>query len=156
VILVSHDRALLRALCNRVWVLHDTRVTDFPGSFAEWEVASEEREHAARVAAEEEESLRRLQEKQKTRRRESEQEKARASSRETEREAKRRAEELEASVVQLEARVATLTRELEDPSLYTTPEGTARAVKLGKELDSAKRSLDEAMEAWTAAVERVG
>jgi ATP-binding cassette subfamily F protein 3 len=152
VILVSHDRALLRALCTRVWVLHDTHVTDFPGSFAEWEVASEEREHAARVAAEEEESLRRLQEKQKTRRKESDRERAQADTRE----AKRRAESLEARVESLEARVADLTRELEDPSLYTTDAGTARAVSLGKDLDRAKRELDRAMEEWTAAVEGVG
>ena len=152
VILVSHDRALLRALCTRVWVLHDTHVTDFPGSFAEWEVASEEREHAARVAAEEEESLRRLQEKQKTRRKESDRERAQTDTRE----AKRRAESLEARVESLEARVADLTRELEDPSLYTTDAGTARAVLLGKELDRAKRELDRAMEEWTAAVEAVG
>ena len=152
VILVSHDRALLRALCTRVWVLHDTHVTDFPGSFAEWEVASEEREHAARVAAEEEESLRRLQEKQKTRRKESDRERAQADTRE----AKRRAESLEARVESLEARVADLTRELENPSLYTTDAGTARAVLLGKDLDRAKRELDRAMEEWTAAVEAVG
>jgi ATP-binding cassette subfamily F protein 3 len=152
VILVSHDRALLRALCTRVWVLHDTHVTDFPGSFAEWEVASEEREHAARVAAEEEEALRRLQEKQKTRRKESDRERAQADTRE----AKRRAESLEARVESLEARVAELTRELEDPSLYTTDAGTTRAVALGKDLDRAKRELDRAMEEWTAAVEGVG
>ena len=152
VILVSHDRALLRALCTRVWVLHDTHVTDFPGSFAEWEVASEEREHAARVAAEEEESLRRLQEKQKTRRRENERERSQSDTRE----ARRRAESLEARVESLEARVAELTRELEDPSLYTTDAGTARAVLLGKDLDRAKRELDRAMEEWTAAVEAVG
>ena len=152
VILVSHDRALLRALCTRVWVLHDTHATDFPGSFAEWEVASEEREHAARVAAEEEESLRRLQEKQKTRRKESDRERVQADTRE----AKRRAESLEARVESLEARVADLTRELENPSLYTTDAGTARAVLLGKDLDRAKRELDRAMEEWTAAVEAVG
>jgi len=151
VILVSHDRALLRALCTRVWVLHETHITDFPGSFAEWEVASEEREHAARVAAEEEESLRRLQEKQKTRRKETDQERVRADARE----AKRRAESLEARVESLEAKVAELTRQLEDPSLYTTDEGTARAVALGKDLDRAKRELDRALEEWTSAVEAV-
>lgn len=152
VILVSHDRALLRALCTRVWVLHDMHVTDFPGSFAEWEVASEERDHAARVAAEEEESLRRLQEKQKTRRKESERERSQADVREL----RRHAESLEARVEAMETRVAELTRELEDPALYTSDAGTARAVALGKDLDRARRELDSVMERWTAAVERVG
>src|SRR6266511_1346666 len=68
VLLVSHDRALLRALTTRVWVLHEGRITDFPGSFEEWEVTSQERAHAARVAAAEAESLRRVKERKQTRR----------------------------------------------------------------------------------------
>ena len=67
VFLVSHDRALLRALANRVWILHDRHITDFDGSFAEWETASAEREHAASVAASEEQESRRVRERQKTR-----------------------------------------------------------------------------------------
>src|SRR5690349_19982563 len=31
VLLVSHDRALLRALTTRTWVLRDGRIADFPG-----------------------------------------------------------------------------------------------------------------------------
>ena len=60
VLLVSHDRALLRALVDRVWVLHDRHITDFPGSFEEWEAASRERAHAAAVTAAEEEASRRV------------------------------------------------------------------------------------------------
>ena len=149
VILVSHDRALLRALCTRVWILHETHITDYSGSFSEWEVASEEREHAARVSAEEEVDLRRVREKQKTRRRESELEKDRASKRDV----KRSAEEAEARVEKLEAQVTELTRTLEDPSLYKDPVGTARAVKLGKDLDRVRRELDRALEAWNSLVE---
>ena len=149
VILVSHDRALLRALCNRVWVLHDSRVTDFPGSFSEWEVVSEERDHAARVTAEEEEGLRRVREKQKTRRRESESEKDRVAKRNM----KRSAEEAELRVEQLEAEVAALARTLEDPSLYSSPSGTAKAVSVGKDLDKARRKLDRALEEWTSLVD---
>ncbi len=152
VILVSHDRALLRALCTRVWLLHDTHITDFPGTFAEWEVVSEEREHAARVNAEEEEGLRRVREKQKTRRQESELEKERASRRDV----KRSAEAAESKVEKLEAEVAALTRTLEDPSLYGSVDGTARAVKLGKELDRVRRGLDKALEEWTSLVDQVG
>ena len=98
-LLVSHDRALLRALCTRVWIVHETSRHRFRGSFAEWEVVSEEREHAARVHAAEEESLRRVHEKQETRRKESRKEKER----ETSRDARRRVEEAEALVTKLEA-----------------------------------------------------
>src|SRR4051812_34113299 len=68
VILVSHDRALLRALTNRLWVLHQGRITDFPGGFEEWETVSAERAHAAAVEAAEEEGLRRVHERKQTRR----------------------------------------------------------------------------------------
>ena len=70
VLLVSHDRELLRALTTRVWVLHERHVTDFDGNFAEWETVSAERQHAAAVMAAEDEALRRVQEKKKTARRE--------------------------------------------------------------------------------------
>ncbi|MEO6779292.1 MAG: ATP-binding cassette domain-containing protein, partial [Gemmatimonadaceae bacterium] len=153
VILVSHDRALLRALCNRVWVLHDTHITDFPGSFSEWEVVSEEREHAARVNAESEEELRRVHEKQKTRRRESDVEKERATKRTAKRTADQKTERAELRVAELETKVAELTHTLEDPSLYGNSDGTARAVSLGKELDRAKRALDRALEEWNSLAE---
>ena len=150
VILVSHDRALLRALATRVWVLHDRRITDFPGTFAEWEAASKEREHAASVAAAEEESLRRMHEKQKTQRKETTSERERSSSRQ----ARRVVAEAEAAVERLEAQVAALTATLEDPDLYLTPEGTKRATGLGKDLDRARAELDAALVAWAEATEQ--
>ena len=70
ILLVSHDRAMLEALTSRVWILHDQHITDFPGSFAEWEEQSREREHAAAVSASEQEALRRVKERKTTRRRE--------------------------------------------------------------------------------------
>ena len=33
IILVSHDRALLRHLCTRIWYLEDGKITDFPGGY---------------------------------------------------------------------------------------------------------------------------
>lgn len=150
VLLVSHDRALLRALTTRVWVLHETRVTDFDGGFGEWEVASEERAHAARVAAAEEESLRRVHEKQKMRRQEAQTEQDRASVRQR----KRAVEEAERRVEQLEREVGELTKALEDPDLYTTNEGAVKSAALGKTLEERKRALDRALEVWNAASEQ--
>lgn len=151
VILVSHDRALLRALATRVWVLHDRKISDFPGTFAEWEAASREREHAASVAAAEEESLRRVHEKQKVQRKETSSEQARSITRQ----ARRALAEAEAAVTRLEARVAELTATLEDPALYLTPEGTRRAKGLGKDLDRTRVELDTALAAWAEATEAV-
>jgi ATP-binding cassette subfamily F protein 3 len=143
-ILVSHDRALLRALTTRVWVLHDGRITDFAGSFADWEVASAERAHAATVAAAAEEERRRVQERRTTRAGRRTQRPDHASAR-----ARQQAlEEAEAGVERLDVRVASLTKALEDPDLYTTPDGVTRALALGAELDTARRELDAAFALW--------
>ena len=48
VLLVSHDRALLREICTRIWYLEDGKVTDFPGGYdAFMEERTRQREHAA-------------------------------------------------------------------------------------------------------------
>ncbi len=153
VILVSHDRALLRALCDRIWVLHDARITDFPGGFAEWETASAERSHAARVAAKEEETIRRVREKQQTRR--GEPDDNRKTQQTAFRAARRRLEAVEQRIAALEAEVARLTQTLEDPELYLTPEGGKRATAMGIELETARKRLEKGFTEWTAATEEV-
>jgi len=151
ILLVSHDRAMLEALTSRVWVLHEHRVTDFPGSFGEWEERSRERAHAAAILAAEQESLRRVQERKATRRREVQGEQTRS----TLRDARRKLEASEKEVSTLERKVAELTALLEDPELYTTREGTEKSLVAGKELDEIRRKLDAALERWTAATEKV-
>jgi ATP-binding cassette subfamily F protein 3 len=151
VILVSHDRALLRALATRVWVLHERHITSFDGSFAEWEVTSEERAHAAAVRAAEDEALSRVHEHQRTERSRT------AADREKSelRSARRAAVQAEARVTEAEAEVAELSGALADPELYTTADGVARSAALGAELERARRTLDTALEAWTTATEDV-
>lgn len=149
VLLVSHDRALLRALTTRLWVLHDQHITDFDGSFAEWEVVSMEREHAAAVRAAEDEALRRVEERKRTARHDD----AKREDRAALRDAQRRVSALEAQVQASEARIAQLTNRLQDPELYTRSDGISEASRLGTELERAKRALDAELEQWTAATE---
>jgi ATP-binding cassette subfamily F protein 3 len=149
ILLVSHDRELLRVLVNRVWVLHERHITDFGGGFAEWEIASEERAHAAQVAAAEEESLRRVHEKQKTKRREDD----RTRQRDVVKSARQKAEDAERAVAELESRIIAITAELADPELYMTEDGKQKAIRSGTELDRLKKQLDRAIELWTEATE---
>lgn len=145
VLLVSHDRALLRALTTRTWVLHEGRITDFPGGFDEWEVAAQERAHASRVAAQEEQALRSVGERKRAR--------GPASSGVQPRTAARRAvESAEVRVADGEAALAALESELQDPALYLTPEGTRRAGDLGRQLEAAKAEFERAFAAWESAV----
>jgi ATP-binding cassette subfamily F protein 3 len=147
VLLVSHDRALLRNLTTRIWVLHAARITDFPGNFGEWETVSAERAHAAAVAASEDEALRRVHERQHTRRNDG----SRRKEQNTQRAARKALEAAEARVTSCETRVEELRRRLEDPELYATNEGAAEAGKLGKELEAARTELDRALADWEAA-----
>jgi ATP-binding cassette subfamily F protein 3 len=149
ILLVSHDRELLRVLVDRVWVLHERRITDFAGTFGEWEVASSERAHAAAVNAAEEEALRRMHEKQKTKRKEED----KGQRRNAKRDAQKKAESAEKRVAELEAKIGELTTLLGDPALYTTDDGKRRALKAGTDLDNLKRKLDAALEDWTSATE---
>jgi hypothetical protein len=132
-------------------VLHEQRIIDYDGTFAEWETVSAERAHAAAVAAAEEEAVRRARERKQVRRPPSPSREDRAAKRTAQRDLER----AEAEVGRLEARVAEVTRVLEDPQLYTTSEGVARATALGVELDAARRALDEAIARWERAVQVV-
>ena len=42
-VLVSHDRGLLDALCTRIWHLEDGKLTDFPGNYTEYRAELERR-----------------------------------------------------------------------------------------------------------------
>ena len=150
ILLVSHDRALLEALASRVWILHDRHITDFPGSFAEWEERSNERRHAAEVALAEQEALRKLREKKSTQRRPLSADETRSNLRE----ARRQVEEAEREIATLEESVARLTKVLEDPELYTSREGTEKSLVAGKELEELRRKLDAAIEKWTNLTEK--
>ena len=151
VILVSHDRELLRALTTRVWVLHDHHITAFDGGFGEWEVVSAERAHAASVRAAEEEALRRMHERQKVGRSGAREKTAAGDKRRQVKSAEEELARVELRVAELEGRVASITTQLEDPTLYTRPEGVSDAKSLGMDLESAKRELDKALEAWSRA-----
>jgi ATP-binding cassette, subfamily F, member 3 len=156
VILVSHDRAMLRALANKVWVLHDRHITTFDGTFAEWEVASEERAHAAAVRAAEEVALRRVDEKKRTASRQERTSATGDAQRKTLRQARERATAAEQKVSELDREISTLTTTLDDPGLYTRPGGVEEAHKLGARLDALRARLDKALATWeqeTAALE---
>jgi ATP-binding cassette, subfamily F, member 3 len=153
VLLVSHDRALLRALATRVWVLDRQRMGVFDGTFAEWEEFGEERARAAHAVADEAVARRKALETKRA---------AKSSSgaeadadRAALRTARRAAEAAEARVADAEAVVNRLAAEVADPALYATPEGAARGARLGADLDRARQTLDAALEAWAVATEQL-
>jgi ATP-binding cassette subfamily F protein 3 len=151
VLLVSHDRELLRSLTTKLWIIHDQRLTPFDGSFGEWEGVSSERQHAAAVQASEEEALRRIQERRRTERRTESDKSARTALRS----AQGRVGEIEAQIQSAEREITEITTRLENPELYAAPDGISIAMGLGTRLDSLKSELDTLFAEWEAATEEL-
>jgi ATP-binding cassette subfamily F protein 3 len=182
VLIVSHDRAVLRGLATLVWELRDQQLHPFDGSFMEWEAVRAERRakadrdaRAVTVAAAEKASAARAASQKAQKANDA---KAVPSGRDTQgggksvtkpdhkkpgndpdvRKALRQADkalaDAELRVNTLESKVAELTGILEDATLYDTPDGVMRAQQLGKELEAARDRLDEAMHEWSQAAER--
>ncbi|HEX6615594.1 MAG TPA: ABC-F family ATP-binding cassette domain-containing protein [Gemmatimonadales bacterium] len=143
VLLVSHDRALLRALTSRLWVLRDGRIADYPGGFADWEAAERERATAAAAppAAPKARASRPERRRKDDRRR-------RGADRRT---AELAVAEAESAVGRWESRLAELQAVLEDPALYAAGDAGPRAAALGREMAEARAELDRAFERWATA-----
>ena len=159
VLLVSHDRALLTALCTRVWNLEDGTITDFDGGFDEWEAATAERQRVEEAKAREAEQGRRAREKEQARAAAKADPATRKADASAQRAARRAVEQAEAAVGKLEGDVARLTGDLAAPDLYATPAGTTRARDLAAELERQKTALTQAYKTWEAAMaeaERLG
>jgi ATP-binding cassette subfamily F protein 3 len=151
VVLVSHDRELLRALTSKLWILHDRHITEFAGGFGEWEEVSAERAHAASVRAAEDAALRKVHERQKVASKKKEEPPSAKDARKRQRVVQRELELEEARIAELEARISALTVRLEDPELYTRAGGPEDARRLGAELEVTRQQLDAALERWSVA-----
>jgi len=149
VLLVSHDRALLRALTTRMWILEDGRIADYPGSFSEWEEARRRRQEQARL-----EEAAAVEERREKERRAARRERARdREGRKRVHALRRRVEKAEREVHRLEEEVEEARAALADPSLYGDAEGVQRAVALKARMATLERALSDALDAWTEAGE---
>ncbi len=156
VLIVSHDRAVLRGLATQVWELRDGQLKVFPGTFVEWEEARierldrEERESRAEARVEAQRGAERA-----ARQREKERVGKKGKSAGSDRLAAAKAlAEAELLVSVLEGKVASIERQLADGLPYDTPTGILRVAQLGRDLDEAREELDSAMYVWSLAAER--
>jgi ATP-binding cassette, subfamily F, member 3 len=147
VLLVSHDRALLSALCTRIWHLDQGRIADFDGSFSEWEENRDEKKRVASVAHRESEAARKAKAKVAAPGGEEERKKQQNELRT----ARRTLEQAEMRVQQLEREAEGKSDELADPALYNLPDGNARAAKIAKDLEGIRTKLAQAFSAWESA-----
>lgn len=153
VLLVSHDRALLRELATRVWAFDGDRLVDFGGTFVDWERQLRDAALARRAADAIASDARRGQEKLRARGNAAAEQKDQAARRA----AKKTADNAERAVHDLERKVAELRRALNDPDLYDGSAAKAKqAGKLDKELTAAQRALDDALARWAEVVSHAG
>jgi ATP-binding cassette subfamily F protein 3 len=151
VLLVSHDRALLRELATRVWAFDGEKLRDFGGTFVDWERQLSDAALARRAAESVASDARREQEKVRARGNAAAEQKDQAARRA----AQKSAGNAERAVHDLERKVAELRRALDDPALYDGTAAKAKhAGKLDKELTAAQRSLDDALAKWEAVQSR--
>jgi ATP-binding cassette subfamily F protein 3 len=150
VLLVSHDRAFLREVATRVWSFEGNKLTDFDGSFVEWEEARAGRAATQARADAAEADARKAKEKQQSKKNAAAQDDDQAAKRAK----KRAAEDAEQAANRWEKRVAELEAQLADPDLYDgSSEAAKKAAALDQELAKARRSLDEALAAWAETTE---
>jgi ATP-binding cassette subfamily F protein 3 len=150
VVLVSHDRELLRGVTTRTWVLDRERIMDFPGGFAEWaasQAARARREDEARDLRAERRDRARSESRRNLDERRAAQSRARS--------ARRALEAAETVAQQAERRVGELRARLEDPALYSRPDAAAAAAELTRAVDLAVTELETALEEWARASEAV-
>lgn len=150
VLLVSHDRAMLRELATRVWAIEAGTIVDFPGPFVDWEVRRREKAEREEVRAREAVLARQRdaasdRRNREARNREGRKERARL---------RKLASESEEQVHALEAKVAELEAALHDESLHDgSAEGAHEAARIHKELTAVREELEVSMERWMSAEE---
>jgi ATP-binding cassette subfamily F protein 3 len=150
VLLVSHDRALLRELATRVWAFRGTEVEDYPGPFVDWETREAELSEVRASSTQGVERIQREAAKAQRRKNEAGKRESQAASRK----AKRGVEAAEKAVHEAETRVEELESALAQDRLYDgSTESTEEASRLSLELKGARVTLDQAMARWEEAVE---
>lgn len=148
VLLVSHDRELLRKLVTKVWELDRGQIRILDGTFEEWEADAKRRSELARRDMEA--KAQRLRDDAREKRKRSSE--AQAASRNNSPGSRRLAEAAEKRVSELDELVAELTASLAEPDLYETEEGRERATEIVRRLASAREQLAQAMDDWEIAM----
>jgi ATP-binding cassette, subfamily F, member 3 len=151
VLLVSHDRELLRKLVTRVWELRDTELRTFDGDFEEWE------EHQAMAARRDAtaDAKRKASAKESAKRSTRDASATQANARDMRRAVVRAEEKVES----LEARERELARALSDQAVWEGEKGQARGEAMARELAGVRESLASAIAEWegaVAAADRIG
>ncbi|ATU92142.1 ABC-F family ATP-binding cassette domain-containing protein [Phyllobacterium zundukense] len=140
VILIAHDRHLIEATMDRLWLVRDGGVAPYDGDLDAYRSlvladAKAERAGSGKAIADEGPRLTKA-----------EQRKLAAQKREALKPLQKKIQEAEAQVHRFQKKIDTLQKQLADPVIYTRE--PAKATQIGKEIGYAKSSLARAEEEW--------
>jgi ATP-binding cassette subfamily F protein 3 len=136
VILISHDRHLIEATVDRLWLVNNGTVTNFEGDMEEYRdlvVASGRKKDDRPKTAEEPASK-------------ADQRKLNADRRASLAPLRKKINEIESLTAKLEKQIQALDAELADPALYE--KAPAKAAEKAKQRSDAAAKLGEAEEQW--------
>jgi ATP-binding cassette subfamily F protein 3 len=148
---VSHNRAFIRRLATKLWVVHDGGVENYPGTLDDYLWSCQQRDvtPATDAAIKPVAQKRSRQARKEQRRKEAE---LRSKQNQGVKPLEKRVGELEQSIARLEKTIAEHNEELSEPEVYEDPE---RRDKLLHEARKSQRQLERAFEEWTESNERL-
>jgi len=148
---VSHNRAFIRRLATKLWVVHDGGVENYPGTLDDYLWSCQQRDVTpATDAAIKPVAQKRSRQARKEQRRKEAQ--LRSKQNQGVRPLEKRVGELEQSIARLEKTITEHNEALSEPEVYEDPE---RRDKLLHEAQKSQRELERAFEEWTESNERL-
>jgi len=148
---VSHNRAFIRRLATKLWVVHDGGVENYPGTLDDYLWSCQQRDvtPATEAAIKPVAQKRSRQARKEQRRKEAE---LRAKQNQGVKPLEKRVAKLEQSIERLEKTIAEHNVELSKPEVYDDPE---RRDELLREARTAQRKLERSFEEWTESNEKL-
>ncbi len=148
---VSHNRAFIRRLATKLWVVHDGGVESYPGTLDDYLWSCQERDvvPATATAIKPVAQKRSRQARKEQRRKEAE---LRAKLNQGVKPLEKRVGELEQNIADLERKIAEHNEALSDPAVYDDAE---RRDTLLREVQEAQGELDRSFAQWTASNEKL-
>ena len=148
---VSHNRAFIRRLATKLWVVHDGGVESYPGTLDDYLWSCQERDvaPATDAAIKPVAQKRSRQARKEQRRKEAE---IRAKQNQGVKPLEKRVAKLEQTIAKLEQTIAAHNEELSKPEVYDDPE---RRDTLLREVREAQSALDRSFADWTESHEKL-
>jgi len=148
---VSHNRAFIRRLATKLWVVHDRGVESYPGTLDDYLWSCQQRDvaPATETAIKPLAQKRSRQARKEQRRKEAE---LRAKQNQGVKPLEKRVGELEQAIARLETTIGAHNEELSKPEVY---DDAGRRDALLREVREAQSELDRNFEEWTESNERL-